>query len=109
MESTVFLAIFLAFLVGGMMLALVLGYQGTEDRRAAEERRRAADVVLANRGLFAELDPRLASPTLAVFDDALLARVERHVREEQAFVTQFVDHPSIDSLYRQRDVSLRAN
>jgi len=114
MEATIFLSVFMAFLLGGMMLALVLGYQSGEARRAIEERQQKSEarpvpVALGDPGLFADLDPRVAASTLAVFDDALLARVERHVREEQAFVTQFVNQPSIGSLYRQREVSLRAN
>ena len=42
MEATVVLVLVLTFLVGGMMLALVMGYRGIEESRAAAETARAA-------------------------------------------------------------------
>lgn len=114
MEATLVLVLVLTILVGGMMLALVMGYRSIEEGRSQlavelrAEAGRAADAI-AIPSFFAWVDDRKTPlPTIA-FDDALLARLEKHVRAEQAVVTQFVHFPSIDSLYRHSDSSLRAH
>lgn len=113
MEATVVLILVLTFLVGGMMLALVMGYRSVEESRAQPVERTskaptAADVVLVP-SFFAKLEtPGFTVPAVA-FDDALLARVEQHVRAEHEMVAQFVHYPSIDSLYRQSGSSLHVH
>lgn len=104
MEATVVLVMLLAFLVGGMMLALAMGYRSVEASRAEQARTRRAEAAqvaqaFAGPGFFARASDRGASPPAIVFDDALLARLEKHVRAEQALVMQFVHFPSLDSLY----------
>jgi hypothetical protein len=114
MEATIVLVLFLTFLVGGMMLALVMGYRSIEESRIEQRPERhvqPAPVVyaLASRGFFERAaDSVPASPTIA-FDDALLAQLEKHVRAEQAVVSQFVHFPSVDSLYSSSGTSLRAH
>lgn len=113
MEATLVLVLFLTFLVGGMMLALVTGYRSIEDSRAQQAARtapapRAADVMVIP-AFFAKLEDRAVLQPTVAFDDALLVQLEKHVRAEHAMVTQFVHFPSIDSLYRQSGSSLRAN
>lgn len=113
MEATVVLTVVLAFLFGGMMLALVMGYRSIEESRAQEvahpARPRPADVVMVP-SFFATAENLPASHrSVVAFDEALLARLEQHVRAEQATVAQFVHFPSIDSLYRQSGSSLHVH
>jgi hypothetical protein len=89
-----------------MTLMLAVGYLNTEKERAQQakvheaEAARRAEAVVAAPGFFAP-SPELAPPVSFVFDDALVNRLETHVRLEQALVAQFVHHPSIDNLYRK--------
>lgn len=113
MGTATVVTLVVGFLFGGLTLALVMGYLSTEEARAREVEQRAdaarlSATVLPARSFFVELytEPRPAA--LSAFDDALLACVERHVKAEQALVTQFVHQPSIDTLYRQGR-GLRAN
>jgi hypothetical protein len=90
-----------------MMLALVMGYRSTEEARAREQaQRHVARVAEAIPSFFAKPD-RDELPGLLAFDEILLGRLESHVREEQALVSEFVHYPSINSLYRQAPQSLR--
>jgi hypothetical protein len=119
MEATVVLVLFLVVICGGMTLMLAAGYQSVEKnraRRAAPAQpsvRPAADVpVLVELPSFL---PELLAPvtplaTVAfVFDDAMVRRLERHVRIEQALVAQFVHHPSVDNLYRPTGAALNVH
>lgn len=109
MEAMIAFGLVLGFLVGGMMLALVMGYRSTEEARAREQAQRHGQVVRAAQAIpsfFAKSD-RGELPGLQGFDEVLLGRLETHVREEQALVSEFVHYPSIHSLYRQAPQSLR--
>jgi hypothetical protein len=114
MEATIALVLLLTFLVGGMMLALVTGYRSIEAERTQQDAQlRAASAQLAQvivgTGFF-ESGPHAGRPTPpVVFDDALVARLEQHVRAEQDSVTQFVHFPSVDSLYSKPGSSLRVH
>jgi hypothetical protein len=113
MAATLVLTLVLTFLVGGLMLALVMGYRSIEESRAQPVARpapapSAVDVVLIPSFFTAVERVSPAGPALA-FDEALLARLEQHVRAEQAMVAQFVHYPSIDSLYRQSGSSLHVH
>ncbi len=114
MEATVVLVLVLTFLVGGMMLALVMGYRSIEERRAAEQTARAAqapgvqDRILVP-GFFATAGSPTYSAADLAFDEALLARLAQHVRAEHATVAQFVHFPSVDSLYQQSGSSLHVH
>ncbi len=107
MGSTAVFWLFLAFVVGAGMLALMLGYRSIEERRAREEEQRRADELRAAENVAAM--PRFfvrpvvseSSTIVPVFDEALLADFESYVRAEQALAAQFVNEPSLDSLYRQ--------
>lgn len=99
----------MACLVGGMLLALTTGYLSTEQARASEQEERRGQMVRTAEAIpsfFAKSD-RSELPGLPGFDEVLLGRLESHVREEQALVTEFVHYPSIHSLYRQAPQSLR--
>ena len=115
MEATFVFVLFLGFLLGGLMLILYMGYLSTEEARAQQERQHSVKTVRAREiaaeipGFFAPLDAARKPATPLAFDDALLARLESHVRAEQAIVTQFVRYPSIDSLYRQGGQELRVH
>jgi flagellar basal body-associated protein FliL len=105
MSTTIIVVLAVSFLFGGMVLMLAMGYTETEQQRAAEAQQRRAEAALqtaamvALPGFFAA--PRAAAPsTFVVFDDAMVNRLEHHVRLEQAMVAQFVHHPSLDNLYR---------
>ncbi len=114
MEATIVLVLFLTFLVGGMMLALVMGYRSIEESRAEQRPERhvqPAPVVyaLAGHGFFERAADSVPASPAITFDDALLAQLEKHVRAEQAVVSQFVHFPSVDSLYSSSGTSLRAH
>jgi hypothetical protein len=114
MEATIVLVLFLTFLVGGMMLALVMGYRSIEESRGRIEHRPARHVqaapfalAVASRGFFESTADRAPVSPAITFDDALIAQLEKHVRAEQAMVSQFVHFPSVDSLYSSSGTSLR--
>lgn len=113
MEATFVLTLVLTFLFGGMMLALVMGYRSIEESRAQQVARpakapSAADVVMVP-SFFAKVENRNFPGPATAFDEALLARLEQHVRAEHAMVAQFVHFPSIDSLYRPSGSSLHVH
>ena len=104
MSSTLILVLAISFLFGGMVLMLTMGYLETEKKRTVEAQRLQAEAALrpaaivAMPGFFAT--PRATvPPAFVVFDDAMVDRLEHHVRLEQAMVAQFVHHPSLDNLY----------
>lgn len=115
MDGTLYLVLFLGFLVGGMMFVLVMAYMATEESRAREARERQAagvsviDAAVEIPAFFARQD--VIRPALAAveFDGAWIARLEDHVKAEQAVVGQFVRYPSIASLYRQSQSSLHVH
>jgi hypothetical protein len=116
MEATVVLVLFLVVVCGGMTFMLAAGYQNVErDRaRSAAHQRRPARTDIGAPALPAVPGFLLASgaPTLTgpfVFDDAMVRRLEQHIRGEQARVTQFVQHPSVDNLYHPTGTGLRAH
>jgi hypothetical protein len=113
MEGTLVLVVVLTFLVGGMMLALVMGYRSIEESRAQQavrpaETLQAADAMMIP-SFFAKVENRNFPGPAIAFDDALLARLEEHVKAEHAMVAQFVHFPSIDSLYRQSGSTLHVH
>lgn len=113
MEATLVLILVLTFLVGGMLLALVMGYRSIEESRALQAARpatspSAADAVMIP-SFFAKVENHSFPGSAVAFDEALLARVEEHVRAEHAMVAQFVHFPSVDSLYRQSGSSLHVH
>jgi hypothetical protein len=113
MEVTVVLVLVLTFLVGGMMLALVMGYRSIEESRASQNASVArtpgiADGVLVP-GFFAPADRRSYTAADIAFDEALLRRLAQHVQAEHATVAQFVHFPSVDSLYQQSGSSLHVH
>jgi hypothetical protein len=95
-----------AVLFGGMVLMLAMGYQGSEAERSRQARAREADAaaraaaMVAVPGFFAR-SGRTITPSNRVFDEAMVNRLEHHVRLEQAVVAQFVHQPSVDNLYRR--------
>ncbi len=114
MEATIVLVLFLTFLVGGMVLALAMGYRSIEESRIAQRPERhvpAAPVayVVAGHGFFEKAANGVPVSPAITFDDALLAQLEQHVRAEQAVVSQFVHFPSVDSLYSSSGTSLRTH
>ena len=114
MEATIVLIVFLTFLVGGMMLALVMGYRSIEESRLQQGLEHGAEAtqvaeMIASPGFFARVGDRKSPLPTVTFDDALLAQLEMHVRAEQAMVTQFVHFPSVDSLYSKSGSSLHVH
>jgi hypothetical protein len=91
-----------------------VGYRSIEESRAQQAARtvratpRAGDAVLIP-SFFAQVENRNFPGSAAAFDEALLARLEQHVKAEHAMVAQFVRYPSIDSLYRQSGSSLHVH
>jgi len=112
MEAAIVFGLVLAFLFGGMTLALVMGYLSTEEARARKQAQRPGHVVRAAEAIpsfFMKPDQGALPPEIREFDEALLARIESHIREEQALVSEFVEYPSVNSLYRQAPHELRAH
>jgi hypothetical protein len=114
MDTTIILVLAASFLFGGMVLILAMGYLDTEQKRAMQAKARQAEAVqqaaamVALPGFFAPAQS-IHLPTTIVFDDALVNRLERHVRLEQALVAQFVHHPSLDNLYRHPTPSVHVH
>lgn len=112
MEAMIALGVVMVVVFGGMGLALVSGYLSAEKARAARgsaSRGQMTRVPQAIPGFFV-MPGRAEWPLdMPAVDEALLARLETHVREEQALVSEFVLHPSIKSLYRQGPQALRLN
>ncbi len=114
MEATIVLVLFFTFLVGGMTLALAMGYRSIEESRIEERPEMHVQpapiaYVAAGHGFFESAADRMPASPPITFDDALLAQLERHVRAEQAVASQFVHFPSVDSLYTSSGTSLRAH
>ena len=112
MEGTIALVLVLTLVVGGMMLALVMGYRDIEASRAEHAARaakapRAAVAILPS--FFAAAKKHVVTGPAIAFDEALLARLEQHVKAEHATVAQFVHYPSLDSLYRKSESSLNVH
>jgi hypothetical protein len=114
MSTTVIVVLAVSVLFGAMVLMLSMGYQETEQKRALLAKARQAEAVeqaatlVAVPGFFAQ-PHSTPSPTFVVFDDAMVNRLEHHVRTEQAMVAQFVHHPSIDNLYRHPNPALHVH
>lgn len=110
MGGTIVLALFLSFVFGAGMLALVMGYISTEEKRAQERQKHESEALRAVRHV--ALTPRFfadvntSQMAHAAIEARMLADVERFVQAEQAAVRQFVNEPSIDSLYRQPGASI---
>jgi hypothetical protein len=108
MEATLVVLV-VAVLFGGMVLMLAMGYQDSEAERSRQARAREADAaartaaIVSVPGFFAR-SGRAITPSNRVFDEAMVNRLEHHVRLEQAVVAQFVHHPSVDNLYRRSDM-----
>lgn len=100
--ASIFLAVFLAFIFGSMLLALGFGYRSIEAERAKQEAGEASPRPWASQGhrFFADLEP--TSP------DALYAlsvrELEEHLRREHIAAAAFVSRPSLARLY-PRDAS----
>ena len=113
MEATLVLVLVLTLLVGGMMLALVMGYRSIEESRASQnapvKRTPGIAVGVVVPGFFAAPDRRNYTAADIVFDEALLGRLAQHVQAEHATVAQFVHFPSVDSLYQQSGSSLHVH
>jgi hypothetical protein len=107
MVVTVIFMAFFALVVGGGTMLLYNGFLSTEETRSLEEAERPARTILDVQAVaemprfFAKVDQEPAPSTRPIFDDALLARLERHLISEQLLAADFVDNPTIDNLYRQ--------
>ena len=99
-----------AVLFGGMVLMLAMGYSEAERAQQARARQAAAaraSAIVAVPSFFASVDGAV-TPAQTVFNDAMVNKLEHHVRLEQAVVAQFVHQPSVDNLYRRAGTSLHA-
>jgi hypothetical protein len=113
MEATLVLVLVLTFLVAGMTLALAMGYRSIEESRHQQVIRataasRATEAVMIP-SFFAKVENHNFPGPISALDEALLARLEQHVKAEHATVAQFVHFPSVDSLYRQSGSSLHVH
>lgn len=99
--ETAFLLVFLALLFGSMILILALGYQGTEQERAAARKEAAVAALHALEGprFFAHLEPSVAAPTASAELALLVRNLEEHLRHEHRVAVEFVNHPSVDRLF----------
>jgi anaerobic selenocysteine-containing dehydrogenase len=95
MQSAWPLLIFLAFLFGLALLALICGYASREAERA-EEATLARDPLAPRRSFFAVLDEAF-QPEPAV-DAAVVLGVERHLQSEVLIAQRFVDEPTLARL-----------
>ena len=112
MEAMIIFGMLMLFLFGGMALALGAAYASTERARQMEEEARRGQMARTTQAIpgFFVMPGRGERPLdMPGFDEALVARLESHVREEQALVSDFVHHPSVNSLYRQGPRVMRPN
>ncbi len=114
MEATTALVLVLGSLFVGITLLLALGYVDTEKERARQAAAREAGTAMPAAAMAAE--PRffasaqaVSAPPAVVFDDALVGKLEDHLRVEQALLAQFVHNPSIDNLYRQTGAAVHVH
>lgn len=112
MDGTTFLGFVLLVAVGISVLALTLGLL-SPTRETAMEAKRPSTGVLAAESLAASIPAFFAKPQSAqlplatlMFDDALLAFLQNHVKAERAVVNEFVHFPSIDSLYARQSLTM---
>ncbi|GEM_PF-4069235 len=109
MASTLVFWLFMAFLMGAMMAALMLGYSSTEKKRA-QERMEQEKLAEARALAAARVTPRFfvsdseaVRPESGGLNQAMRADLEIYLRAERAAVAKFIKEPSIDSLYSQGD------
>lgn len=107
MDSAIPLLLFLAFLFGGVVLILLMGYWSRDQEREDA----AVEASLANETLlelppafFEKLAPAERKVLAAAVDDAIIEGVERFLRQEEAVAKSFAAEPSIERLH---DVSER--
>lgn len=114
MEGMTFFGFAAVVVIGIALLALTLEFLNPErqtvtqeNRKPASEGARVAESLVATMPAFFER-PQVNQRPLAipVFDDALLALLQNHVRAERAMAEDFVHFPSIDRLYRQPGLPL---
>ena len=114
MEGMVALVLLLTLLFGGMMLALVMGYRETEERRglaaarALQAQRAAKAVTVPSFFATANSAAHAIGPSVT-FEELLLSRLEQHVQAEHARVAEFVHFPSMDRLYRESESMLHVH
>ena len=109
MEAMIALGLVMGVVFGGMTLALVSGYLSAERARTMERADGHGQLARTPESIpsfFAPSD-RAERPGTTGFDELLLARLESHVRAEQALANEFLHYPSIHSLYRQAPPELR--
>lgn len=98
--GVVVLMIVLGFLFGGMLLALVFGYQSMEEQRAAQ----AATSVDARpwasdeKRFFAHVETSAPDP-LETERARLVKQLEELLSRENQLAAEFVNEPSFDRLY----------
>jgi hypothetical protein len=95
--GSIFLAVFLAFLFGSMLLALGFGYRSIEAERAARDAGEVSPRPWASDGprFFAELEPA----TTDAFYALSVRELEEHLRREHIAAAGFVRRPSVVRLY----------
>ena len=95
--GSIFLAVFLAFLFGSILLALGFGYRSIEAERAARDAGEASPRLWAKDGrrFFADLEP--ATPD--AFYALSVRELEEHLRREHIAAAAFVSRPSVARLY----------
>jgi hypothetical protein len=115
MDSSTAFYLFLTIIFGLMLLGLVLGYQNTERERLREKEHRAAKQVPAVENIVAsprfinESTSRHPEGSETSFDDAVVVNLESYLKSERDMVTQFINDPSVASLYREKRVSAQPN
>jgi hypothetical protein len=104
MESMI-LGLFLALMVNGIVLMLIMSSPRSRERRsregkAREDGREAVRRLIESPRFFAELHDRAPLPVPTGVDDEFVDQLESYLQREQELVARFVSEPSIDNLYR---------
>lgn len=111
MDGAFLLFLFIPALFGAVFLILALGFRSIEQERAAREADETAesDKLIPIPRFFARAGRgRAASPAEPV-EDAVLHRVQRYLRDEQALADEFVSEPTVERLYRRTGKERRAS
>lgn len=106
MDSAIPLLLFLAFLFGGVVLILLMGYWSLDqDREDAVVEASLANEALLELppALFQKLAPEERRVLAEAVDDAIVDGVERFLRQEEAVAQSFVAEPSIERLHDTSD------
>jgi len=95
------LVVLLVFAMGGLLFIVFLSAQGIEERRMEDERRAQQSVRPARHVPQFLVITQPAAPDIGGLNEAFLQQFREYVDAEQTLASEFVLHPSMETLYRE--------